>query len=69
MPAIGINAHLQVFGDFKEAYLIRRVQNLTVLVDPYSYGKDGQVAFHAWERADGNIQNRTAYAILKGGAT
>ena len=51
-------------GNFREAYLIRRVANLTVFVNPYSRANNGQVEFTAWERADGLIQNRNAYVIL-----
>jgi HK97 family phage major capsid protein len=53
------------YGDFREAYIIRRVSNLVVVVNPYSRASNGEVEFTAWERADGNIQNRTAYKILQ----
>jgi HK97 family phage major capsid protein len=53
------------YGDFREAYVIRRVSNLVVFVNPYSRANYGEVEYHAWERADGNIQNRSAYKILK----
>lgn len=53
------------YGNFTEAYIIRRVSNLVVVVNPYTRASDGEVEFTAWERADGNIQNRTAYKILQ----
>lgn len=53
------------YGDFREAYLIRRVSNLTVVVDPYSRASYGEVEYTAWERADGIVQNRNAYVILQ----
>jgi HK97 family phage major capsid protein len=53
------------YGDFREAYVIRRVKNLVVVVDPYSRAANGEVQFTAWERADGNIQNRSAYKIMQ----
>lgn len=53
------------FGDFREAYVIRRVSNLVVVVNPYNRASYGEVEFTAWERADGNIQNRSAYKILQ----
>jgi HK97 family phage major capsid protein len=53
------------FGDFREAYVIRRVSSLVVFVNPYSRAGNGEVEFHAWERADGTIQNRNAYVILQ----
>lgn len=51
------------YGDFREAYIIRRVSNLVVVVNPYSRAANGEVEFTAWERADGNIQLRNAYVI------
>jgi HK97 family phage major capsid protein len=53
------------FGDFREAYVIRRVSQLAVVVNPYSRANYGQVEYVAWERADGNIQNRQAYIITQ----
>jgi len=53
------------YGDFREAYIIRRVSSLVVVVNPYSRASNGEVEFHAWERADGNIQNRSAYKIMQ----
>lgn len=53
------------YGDFREAYIIRRVSNLVVVVNPYTRAANGEVEYSAWERADGNIQNRSAYKILQ----
>jgi HK97 family phage major capsid protein len=53
------------FGNFREAYVIRRVSGLAVVVNPYSRAANGEVEFSAWERADGNIQNRGAYKIVR----
>ncbi len=58
-------AHVAVLGDLREAYVIRRVANLTVVVNPYTRMNNGQVEYVAWERADGNIQNRSAYVLLQ----
>lgn len=49
------------FGDFVEAYVIRTVGALSVIVNPYSSASQGQIEYVAWERADGTIQNRNAY--------
>jgi HK97 family phage major capsid protein len=54
-----------LFGDFREAYVIRRVSNLVVFVNPYSRATYGEVEIHAWERADGTVQNRSAYVICQ----
>lgn len=53
-----------LLGDMREAYVIRRVSNLTIVVNPYSRANFGQTEYVAWERADGNIQNRNAYVAL-----
>lgn len=58
------DAHFAVLGDLNEAYVIRRVSNLAVVVNPFSSANNGQVEYTAWERADGNIQNRAAYSVL-----
>lgn len=66
MPAISTSAdtYIAAYGDFREAYVIRRVSNLVVVVNPYTRAANGQVEYTAWERADGNVQNRSAYKIL-----
>lgn len=54
------------FGDWRESYVIRHVQSTTVVVDPYTRAINGQVQYVAWERAGGNVQNRSAYKVLRG---
>ena len=68
MPEVsgGAGRNFMVFGDLREAYVIRRVSNLAVVVNPYTRANFGQVEYSAWERADGNIQNRSAYVVVKG---
>ena len=61
-PAVG------VFGDVREGYVIRRVRDLQVVVDPYSFAINGQVGFTAWERLDATIQNPNAYITFSGAA-
>ena len=51
-------------GDWREAYVIRRVANMTIVVNPYTRANFGQVEYVAWERADGLVQNRNAYVVL-----
>jgi HK97 family phage major capsid protein len=63
-----LSAKWAVLGDLREAYVIRRVSNLVVVVNPYSSAASGQVEFTAWERADGNVQNRKAYALAAANA-
>ena len=61
----GVDGGFAVLGDLREAYVIRRVAPLTVVVNPYTRMNNGQVEYVAWERADGNIQNRSAYVTVE----
>lgn len=61
----GVDGGFALLGDLREAYVIRRVAPFSLVVDPYSRAVNGQVQYHAWERADGNIQNRSAYATIE----
>jgi HK97 family phage major capsid protein len=63
-----LSAKWAVLGDLREAYVIRRVSNLVVMVNPYSSAASGQVEYTAWERADGNVQNRKAYSLAAANA-
>jgi HK97 family phage major capsid protein len=65
ITADGVAGGFAALGDFREAYVIRRVAPFTLVVNPWSRANNGQVEYVAWERADGNIQNRSAYATLE----
>ena len=65
ITADGVSGGFVALGDFRESYVIRRVAPLTVVVNPWTRMNNGQVEYVAWERADGNIQNRSAYATLE----
>jgi HK97 family phage major capsid protein len=65
VTADGVSGGFAALGDFREAYVIRRVAPFTLVVNPWSRANNGQVEYVAWERADGNIQNRSAYATLE----
>jgi HK97 family phage major capsid protein len=65
VTADGVSGGFAALGDFREAYVIRRVAPLVVVVNPWTRMNNGQVEYVAWERADGNIQNRSAYATLE----
>lgn len=54
-----------VFGDLREAYVIRRVQDVQVIVDPYTRARFGEVSYWVWARADGQVQNDCAVSVLK----
>lgn len=52
------------FGDLKEGYTVRRVKDLTLIVNPYSRANEGQVEYTLWARADGVPVNTAAYRVL-----
>jgi HK97 family phage major capsid protein len=52
-------------GDWRESYVIRRVAPFQLVVDPYTRAVNGQVQYLGWERADGTIQNRSAFAAVE----
>lgn len=51
------NAKFLVYGDITESYVIRRVRDVQLIVDPYTRAANGQVLYTVWARADGTIQN------------
>lgn len=55
-----------VFGDLKEGYVVRRVRDVQLLVNPYSRMANRQVEFTAWARMDATQQNTNAYVALTG---
>ena len=60
----GDSTNFAILGDLREAYVIRRVAPLTVVVNPWTRANNGEVEFVAYERADATIQNRAAYSVL-----
>jgi HK97 family phage major capsid protein len=66
MPTLSSAAdgYFAVLGDLREAYVIRRVANLAIVVNPWTRASQRQTEFTGWERADGRVQNRSAYVIL-----
>lgn len=65
-PAAADDTNFMAFGDFKQAYVWRRVQELSVIQDPYARKSNGEVEFVGWQRAGGTVQDRCAYVIVKG---
>lgn len=63
-----LSARFAVLGDLRESYVIRRVSNLVVVVNPWTRASNGEVEYIAWERADGNVQNRSAYSLAQANA-
>ena len=52
------------FGDWKEAYIVRHVKDVQILVNPYS--QSGYIVYDAWTRMDGTVQNFAAYVTMEG---
>lgn len=52
------------FGNLRDGYVIRRVQDMTLIVNPYSRANEGQVEYTLWARADGVPQDTNAYRVL-----
>lgn len=55
-----------VFGDIREGYVIRRVKDVTLVVNPWTRAAYGQVEFSAWARMDATQQNTNSYTALTG---
>jgi HK97 family phage major capsid protein len=55
-----------VFGDLREGYVIRRVRDIVVIVNPWTRAANGQVEYSAWARMDATQQNTHAYVALTG---
>jgi HK97 family phage major capsid protein len=52
------------FGDWREAYIVRHVKAVQVLVNPFI--ATGYVGYDAWARMDGKVQNASAYVTGEG---
>jgi len=52
------------FGNWKEAYIVRHVKDVQILVNPY--GTVGYVQYDAWARMDGKVKDAYAYVTGEG---
>ena len=52
------------FGDWQQAYIVRHVRDIVVLVNPYV--AVGYVGYEAWARMDGRFWNSAAYVTGEG---
>ena len=66
MPSIGDQTKFLAFGNFREAYIIRRVKDVTLVVLNELFARTGQIGYIAWARADGVVNDANAYAVLAG---
>lgn len=63
-PGLGLTNEWGVFGDIRETYVVRRVRDLQLIVDPFGRANEGQVQFTLWARADATIQNDFSAVVL-----
>lgn len=60
------DTNFAAFGNFKDAYVVRHVKDVTVVVDPYGRAANGEIQYTAWARADGTVQDANAYVLIAG---
>ncbi|MFI5269175.1 MAG: phage major capsid protein, partial [Chloroflexota bacterium] len=54
------------FGDHSQAFVVRHIQGITLLVDPYTAMAKRQIGYFTWARQDATIQNAKAHVLLAG---
>lgn len=64
MPSIGDTTTPIVFGDIRQAYVIRDVKDCTLVRLNELYAANGQVGFLAWARMDGKVQDPNAAVVM-----
>ncbi|MFG3702388.1 phage major capsid protein [Micromonospora sp. NPDC047620] len=69
MPTLGANSKSLLFGNIREAYLIRTVRGINTLRLTERYADFLQVGFLAFARADGALQNGNAVRVWQAAAT
>lgn len=63
MPNMAAGAKFLAFGNISEAYVIRRVKDVTLVTLNELYAANGQTGFMSWSRADGAVQNPNAVVV------
>ena len=69
MPTLAQSSKSIAFGNFREAYVIRIVRELTTMRLAERYADFLQVGFLAFERADGTLQNANAVKLYQTSTT
>jgi HK97 family phage major capsid protein len=69
MPTLAASSKSILFGNFREAYVIRKVQDVQTARLSERYADYLQVGFFAFARADGTLQNSAAVRVLQTTAT
>jgi HK97 family phage major capsid protein len=63
MPSVAASAKFLAFGDIRQAYIIRRVKDVTLVTLNELYAANGQTGFIAWARADAAVQDVNAVVV------
>jgi HK97 family phage major capsid protein len=69
VPAPAASKISLLFGNFRRAYMIRRVDGFHLQRQSELYSNTGQVGFRGWERVDGKVVLAAAAIALKHSAT
>jgi HK97 family phage major capsid protein len=68
MTAASNTINWGVFGDLREGYVVRRVRDVVVVVNPWTRAANAEVEYTAYTRLDAARQNTNAYKALTGEA-
>lgn len=66
MPDMGDDTTPIIFGNLSEAYVVRRVKDITVVAFNELYAATGHVGFMGWARFDACVQNPNAIILGEG---
>jgi HK97 family phage major capsid protein len=66
MTAASNTINWGAFGDIREGYVVRRVRDIQVIVNPWTRASNRQIEYTAWARMDAVQQNTNAYVALTG---
>ena len=69
MPTLAASSKSLLFGNIRDAYLIRIVRDMQTMRLQERYADFLQVGFLAFERADGTLQDANAVRVLQTTAT
>jgi HK97 family phage major capsid protein len=61
--AAAVNTGFILFGNISESFIIRDVQGVTVLTDPYGKMNINSIQYFGYARTDSKTQNRKAYVV------
>ncbi|GIH07494.1 hypothetical protein Rhe02_55610 [Rhizocola hellebori] len=62
----GAGTNWCAFGDFQRGYVVRKVRDIAVVVNPWSNADERQNRYTAWMRADARPQDTFAYKVGAG---